>query len=1205
MARAVIINVNGQDSNNGVADETAAAPGPWDPDDGMGGLNAHYFPAIYTEDFTPTGTTGFFIGHWPDGSGEIYSAIKVNRGLIGNWEITDVDLWNLASGTPTVNPVDGVILSAAQGQARLQIYEDANERVRVGWLSAGFFGIKVYDSGGSNVIFEASDFQQKMAAWDFDQTYLWSVVAGSPATADSSDGLVLEGGANARIRVYENTEKRTEMGFLSTGIYGFKGYAANGTTVIFEMSDTQTSIAGWSFTDTTISKSNVGLYTTTQSPVNQQVKIAGFNTAIYVGAKIRIDAATTNAAYIGVNATAYEGIGVWLGQTAAATYKFSIGAGTSGARLLWDNSALRVKYGATEVFTVTSSATTIGAWSLDNEAIFSGTKDFAAYTGSAGDMTIYSGGSIHAFNFYVDTSGDLHAKSGDIAGWLFDSTIFRSSAVGQTRMEMDKILQRISVMDSANAYVVSMGYLDALPHGTAHGMATSGTTRTLVDTTPDDVGHFPVDDAGAGMLVNLEINITAGAASGDTRTIESNTATTITVPAITPFSVAIDSTSVYNVSYTVADYGFWAKQGDFLRIDGKVQMSGGDWLIGHDSSYLVLDGSGNTIIRLGTDTGDKGLFLYDTAGVQLAKLISNEIFVGSATKFFKFNASSGEISWTGVNTSLTEAGAFTATSATITGIITATAGAIANWSIATDSLTSTNIGMHSAGYTEGAEILLGHATLYASAKIGLKADGSGKIASGNFSWDTAGNITGAGTWTNTATITGGIFQTNTSNPKVIIDGADNTLKLWDAVGNLILTIDDSSTWGAIKISKFDSAYGSFIQSNGGSVAGQTTGVAGQAFRLDSTAFHAYGISGFARQSGSSATGITYGLYGTAENQGVGDAVGVYGTATSVSGKAWAGYFDAGDVTIIAGDLYVGGVAAGNLVLTNAQVLQNITGNITMFDAGILSVARGGSGLGAVGIDRLLTGNGVGALTAESTLIYNADGLGIGQTPDAGRKLHAREAIAQLVARFETDGLANVVMELVADGDGTPKEARIGVDHSDDLLRINKGSSFDNTDNGIAIDNDGIVMKAKQPSFLAYNSATDANPLPTAGVFVKAEFDTERFDLNADYNNVTDTFTAPVTGKYQFSIMFRIENMDSASIYYQVRLNTSNATYTQTLDSDEFASDINFWTLSFAVLVDMDVNDTAIVDWRRGGGANVADAFGASTVDTSFSGFLAA
>jgi len=98
MAAAIIFNVNGRDSTHGVSDETAAA-GDWDP--GGPGANADYFPAIYTDDFTPAGTVGLFLGHWPDGAGGKDSAIKVNIGFLGAWDIGTPYLYSLTTGTPT------------------------------------------------------------------------------------------------------------------------------------------------------------------------------------------------------------------------------------------------------------------------------------------------------------------------------------------------------------------------------------------------------------------------------------------------------------------------------------------------------------------------------------------------------------------------------------------------------------------------------------------------------------------------------------------------------------------------------------------------------------------------------------------------------------------------------------------------------------------------------------------------------------------------------------------------------------------------------------------------------------------------------------------------------------------------------------------------------------------------------------------------
>ena len=81
--------------------------------------------------------------------------------------------------------------------------------------------------------------------------------------------------------------------------------------------------------------------------------------------------------------------------------------------------------GASSVFKVTNAgaltakSATIGNWSVNTTSIYTGTEDHSGYTANSGDMTIYSDGSdssIHAKNFYVDTSGNLTATSATISG---------------------------------------------------------------------------------------------------------------------------------------------------------------------------------------------------------------------------------------------------------------------------------------------------------------------------------------------------------------------------------------------------------------------------------------------------------------------------------------------------------------------------------------------------------------------------------------------------------------------------------------------------------------------------------------------------------------------------------------------------------------------------------------------------------------------
>ena len=167
------------------------------------------------------------------------------------------------------------------------MYEDTAERVRIGYLSSGVYGIKVVDTG-STVIFEASDTQQKMSGFNFDQTYLYSLVSGTPGSSPD-DGIVIEGGATARVITYENTQKRVEVGYLAAGVYGIKGYADDGSTMVFEMSDDNISLAGWSFTDTTLSAANISFLSganpliTVGNDADWKIEIGGTAGSEYIG----------------------------------------------------------------------------------------------------------------------------------------------------------------------------------------------------------------------------------------------------------------------------------------------------------------------------------------------------------------------------------------------------------------------------------------------------------------------------------------------------------------------------------------------------------------------------------------------------------------------------------------------------------------------------------------------------------------------------------------------------------------------------------------------------------------------------------------------------------------------------------------------------------------------------------------------------------
>ena len=171
-------------------------------------------------------------------------------------------------------------------------------------------------------------------------------------------------------------------------------------------------------------------------------------------------------------------------------------------------------------------------------------------------------------------------------------------------------------------------------------------------------------------------------------------------------------------------------------------------------------------------------------------------------------------------------------------------------------------------------------------------------------------------------------------------------------------------------------------------------------------------------------------------------------------------------------------------------------------------------------------------------------------------------------------------------DGNAQDFHIGLDDSTDSLTIGLGSALGTT-TYMKIDANGIITKPLQPAFSAYLSGTQSNfaandsPIPIA-------FATERFDQNADYNNGNYTFTAPVTGKYQFNITVYIQAIDTAANYYYINLSTSNDQYYQSYDPGGLSADINYLPLNLSQLVDMDVGDTAVANVLQSNGTAQSD-----------------
>ena len=167
-----------------------------------------------------------------------------------------------------------------------------------------------------------------------------------------------------------------------------------------------------------------------------------------------------------------------------------------------------------------------------------------------------------------------------------------------------------------------------------------------------------------------------------------------------------------------------------------------------------------------------------------------------------------------------------------------------------------------------------------------------------------------------------------------------------------------------------------------------------------------------------------------------------------------------------------------------------------------------------------------------------------------------------------------------------------------LTKIGKegitGISNSSNATAITISADEEVNMPLQPAFQAVPASKQTNIAINTNTDVV--FGTERFDVGANF--ASNTFTAPVTGKYQLSVSIRFEQVDSAALYYLIDIVTSNKTYQQLFDPD-FGQDAAFWMVTMSHICDMDVSDTAKINYYQASGTQQTDI----AVESVFSGAL--
>ena len=280
---------------------------------------------------------------------------------------------------------------------------------------------------------------------------------------------------------------------------------------------------------------------------------------------------------------------------------------------------------------------------------------------------------------------------------------------------------------------------------------------------------------------------------------------------------------------------------------------------------------------------------------------------------------------------------------------------------------------------------------------------------------------------------------------------------------------------------------------------------------------------------------------------------------------------------------------------------------TSFFAVLLGSDNGGTVTptdGSVTTDKIAADQITKAKLADSIDIFagtslSAADLGAGvhiKTGDSGGSAHS--SADELIVEASGSGGIQILTandqtgRLYFGDDGSTHSGFIEYSHEHDRLEFGTSAST-----RIKIDSTGAMTKPLQPAFQVRPSSNQNN-MATSDTIV---FGTEVFDQNSDF--ASNTFTAPVTGKYQLSFNIRLQQLQDDSSYALINIQTSNRTYQHILAlAPHVDGDVGYQHFSNSLLCDMDANDTAYLVFQESGGTT--GAVDVSATESDFTGFLA-
>lgn len=206
--------------------------------------------------------------------------------------------------------------------------------------------------------------------------------------------------------------------------------------------------------------------------------------------------------------------------------------------------------------------------------------------------------------------------------------------------------------------------------------------------------------------------------------------------------------------------------------------------------------------------------------------------------------------------------------------------------------------------------------------------------------------------------------------------------------------------------------------------------------------------------------------------------------------------------------------------------------------------------------------------------------------------------------IEQDGTGDSVTQYLLTAD---VRCITGIDNSDsNKYKVAVNSSALGTNDAIVSTTSGEITFPLTPLVLAYNSATDTSVTGDGTVYTII-FDTVITDQNSDYNNSTGTFTAPVTGKYEFGAWALLTSLGAGhSAVYMEITTTGNTFRTSAMTGAGTRDSGNNLGVSSKVICPMSATDTCVIKVFASGSTKTVGVGGtASPIQTYFYAALVA